>query len=388
MQPKILVVYYRHKPGGFSHRLQMKIEAYLAEGWQVHYVAVEQFPYDYPALVSHILPTPMKRFDTPGFWVWFFLTAPWYVLGVGLKVRPRLISVFSPPYAWVCGLLKTVKRIPLVMFLRTRPNEAMYSYRGAGWANRIEALLDAWGLRFCDLIIANSETVLAETRQGHPTLTAQVVVLPNHLPEISVNRPVQRAALLREFSLAEEAFVLVTTGRLHRGKNLDLLIDALAEISDPRAVLVVFGEGDQLDDLKAQAARRNLMNRVLFAGWREDVRQLLPGADLFILPSLKEGMSNSLIEAMACGLPCLVSAIPENCEVITRPDQRFSPEQPEALAELLRRCLGDPEFYQSICEQTQKDADRFRFDWKQRVVALVRPLMEKTGPDQTRSRFT
>ena len=115
---KVLVVHYRHKPGGYSHRLRMKIEAFLQEGWEVHYIAVEPYPYSHPNLVPHILWSPTPRFDTPLFWAWFFLVCPLYTLKVGLNIRPHLISVFSPPYGWICRLLKRLGKIPMAVFLR------------------------------------------------------------------------------------------------------------------------------------------------------------------------------------------------------------------------------------------------------------------------------
>ena len=146
---KVLVVHYRHKPGGYSHRLRMKIEAFLQEGWEVHYIAVEPYPYSHPNLVPHILWSPTPRFDTPLFWAWFFLVCPLYTLKVGLNIRPHLISVFSPPYGWICRLLKRLGKIPMAVFLRTVPNESLYSYRQAGWANRIEHGLNAGGYYYC-----------------------------------------------------------------------------------------------------------------------------------------------------------------------------------------------------------------------------------------------
>ncbi|MCA9484714.1 MAG: glycosyltransferase family 4 protein [Nitrospina sp.] len=375
---KVLVVHYRHKPGGYSHRLRMKIEAFLQEGWEVHYIAVEPYPYSHPNLVPHILWSPTPRFDTPLFWAWFFLVCPLYTLKVGLNIRPHLISVFSPPYGWICRLLKRLGKIPMAVFLRTVPNESLYSYRQAGWANRIEHGLNAGGLKAANLIVANSETVLTASQKFYDWGNAnKTTVLPNNLPDIPCDREAARGTLFREFFLPQEAFTLATTGRFHKGKNIETLLRAVARQENRRTRLLLFGEGEELEPLKQLSAELGVDDRVTFCGWREDVSALLPGIDLFILPSLKEGMSNSLMEALACGVPCLVSDIAENREVISRPEQRFACEDVDRLAELIAHCREDGAFLETIRQHTREDAGRFDFDWGKRVVETVRPLIRK-----------
>lgn len=373
---KILVAHYRHKPGGYSHRLRMKIEAFLEEGWEVHYIAVEPYPYTHPNLVPHILWTPVSRFDTSFFWAWFFLLCPLYTLKTGLRIRPHLISVFSPPYGWICRLLKRLGKIPMVVFLRTQPNDALYSYRQAGWSNRIEHCLNIGGVKAANMIVANSETVLSASKNLYDWGHAKTKVLPNNLPEVSTNREAAREKLSREYCLPENAFVTATTGRFHKGKNIEVLIQAIARQEDNRTRLLLFGEGEELESLKILASELGAEGQVIFCGWREDVTHLLPGIDLFVLPSLKEGMSNSLVEALACGVPCLASDIPENREVVSRAEQRFACGDVKSLAELIARCRDDGNFYEEVRRNTLADAKCFNFDWKKRLVEIVRPLIK------------
>jgi glycosyltransferase involved in cell wall biosynthesis len=69
------------------------------------------------------------------------------------------------------------------------------------------------------------------------------------------------------------------------------------------------------------------MDKVIFAGCREDFLDLLPGCDLFILPSFLNGLSNYILEVMKCNLPSLVRDISENREIISNPEQRFPVDQ-------------------------------------------------------------
>ncbi len=371
----ILVVNYKHKAGGYSHRLQMKIQAYLEQGWHVHYIAVKRYPYSHPNLTAHIMWLPFKKHDTPWFWAAFFLSAPLYTLLKGKKIKPDLISVFSPPYAWVCGLLKKFLKIPIILFLRTTPNDPLYSYQQADWANKIEHQLNEKGMLLADLAIANSETVKKATQERYTDFQQQIEVIPNHLPLLKFDKRAARIKIQTTFRLKVTDFVIVTTGRFHKGKNIEILLAALSRLENDNIKLLLLGDGEETGYLKSRAKEMQVDSRVVFSGWRKDVTSLLPGANLFVLPSLKEGMSNSLLEAMACDVPCIISDIPENCEVITRHDQQFSPQDAERLAYIIRRAVEEKYFYNEMCKHTKGDADRFRFNWKARVVKAVSTLL-------------
>lgn len=111
---------------------------------------------------------------------------------------------------------------------------------------------------------------------------------------------------------------VVFTGRLHPQKNLDLLIDAWPEVLEraPGASLVLVGRGPEEDRLRERARGLGVGDAVHFPGRVDDPAESLRAADLFALPSVAEGMSNSLLEAMATGLPCLVTRIGGNTDLV------------------------------------------------------------------------
>jgi glycosyltransferase involved in cell wall biosynthesis len=110
---------------------------------------------------------------------------------------------------------------------------------------------------------------------------------------------------------------VVFTGRLHPQKNLDLLLDAWPEVARRTpAHLVLVGDGVERPRLVAKAEALGVADRVHFAGAVPDAAEYLRAADVFVLPSVAEGMSNSLLEAMASGLPSLASAIGGNEDLL------------------------------------------------------------------------
>jgi glycosyltransferase involved in cell wall biosynthesis len=108
------------------------------------------------------------------------------------------------------------------------------------------------------------------------------------------------------------------TGRLHPQKNLPLLLEAWTEVARRSpANLILVGPGHDRQNLAELAGSLGIADRVQFTGAVTHPADYLRAADLFVLPSKAEGMSNSLLEAMATALPCIVSGIGGNTDLIT-----------------------------------------------------------------------
>jgi sugar transferase (PEP-CTERM/EpsH1 system associated) len=154
-----------------------------------------------------------------------------------------------------------------------------------------------------------------------------------------------RIAMRKELSLPEESFVIGTVGRLVPIKDQQTLLKAAALLSrsgiDARVLLV--GSGPERERLQGQAAGA-LEGRVCFAGDSSRVPEMLNAMDVFVLPSLNEGMSNTLLEAMACGLPVLAANVGGNPEIIENnlSGCLFTPGDVEWLASKLKHLARDP----------------------------------------------
>lgn len=118
----------------------------------------------------------------------------------------------------------------------------------------------------------------------------------------------------------KKPFVFVTTCRLVPIKNLERLIDAfsvlLGEFERTSLQLWILGEGPLKESLIIQTEQLGIIDRVKFLGFQEDVFQFLNRADAFVLPSLSEGFSISLVEAMAMKLPCIATEVGGPAEII------------------------------------------------------------------------
>ncbi|MBU5331134.1 glycosyltransferase family 1 protein [Anaerocolumna aminovalerica] len=119
-----------------------------------------------------------------------------------------------------------------------------------------------------------------------------------------------RNKIRKEFNI-EGKYVIGHIGRFHPYKNHTFLIDIFKSVhlKNKNAILLLVGDGDLKESLKEKVEKENLSDSVIFTGIRSDVQDLLQGMDLFLFPSLFEGLGIVVVEAQAAGLKCIVSEI-------------------------------------------------------------------------------
>ena len=127
------------------------------------------------------------------------------------------------------------------------------------------------------------------------------------------------AAVRKKAGIGPEEFLLVSVGRLSEQKAVDILLLAMARLArhGVRCKCIIVGDGPLRKQLSEQSVALGLSNRVLFAGFQEDVRPYLEAANAFVLTSRNEGLPLALLEAMACGLPSVVTNVGGNAEALT-----------------------------------------------------------------------
>ena len=135
-----------------------------------------------------------------------------------------------------------------------------------------------------------------------------------------------------EVGLRPDDFVVLVVGRLEKNKNCGTVIDAVRKVQGVKLVFCGDGEDRQMLEEKA----KNLGNRVIFLGNRSDMSDIYHMADCFVLASYREGLSRSIMEAMACGLPCIVTNIRGNRDLINK-DFLFNPNDVDTLADKIMR---------------------------------------------------
>jgi glycosyltransferase involved in cell wall biosynthesis len=200
----------------------------------------------------------------------------------------------------------------------------------------------------------------------------KVVTIHNGISRARLAVSPSRTDVRQDLGLAEDDLVIASIGRLAAGKGLEDLVAALPEVlrAQPRARLLLAGDGPLRQELEAQVRAADLEGSVRLPGFRQDVGDLLMAADLVAAPSLREGLSISVLEAMAMGRPIVATTIGSNRELI---DDGVSgllvpPDDAPSLTAALVSLLGDPDraarfgsaararFEAGFTERTMKEA--------------------------------
>lgn len=157
----------------------------------------------------------------------------------------------------------------------------------------------------------------------------------------SEDRTAVRDAVRRELGLAPDEKMLLSVGELNRNKNHATVIRALGVLQDPSIRYCLCGKGILEPELKELVKELRLDEQVGFLGFRDDVADIYQAADLFIFPSLREGMPMALMEAMAAKIPVICSDIRGNRELVRERKLRFRPKAVKDIAECIHRGLEE-----------------------------------------------
>lgn len=182
-------------------------------------------------------------------------------------------------------------------------------------------------------------------REGWPQ--HRVHVIHNGIDPGDCPTPAERHAARTQWDLSPQHFVVGTVGRLDPVKDLSTLLESFALLQrlHPQSRLVIAGDGPDRAALEARAKALGLEAYVTFAGYRRDARALLPAFDVYANSSIHEGVSLTILEAMAAQLPVVATRVGGTPEVVLDEEVGLlvAPGSPEALAGAFERLLRGPE---------------------------------------------
>jgi glycosyltransferase involved in cell wall biosynthesis len=291
-------------------------------------------------------------------------------LAVWLARRRRRIAVVQTvmwPDAYASAALAgLLERTVVVWAIRTEISRTLggRSSPAARLVRRIRRTL----LRRC-LHVALTDSMAAEL-DGFPGAWRRAVIpVPVDVRHFRPPSPHERDAARAELGLETSAFVAVYVGHLEARKAVDRLVGAVAllERGGGSVRLLVVGAGRGPEDthvaLRQQVAEAGLAGSVTFCGVAADPRPYLWAADALVLPSVLEGMPNSLLEGMACGLPCIAPASAGGDELLDGNTGIVPPSnEPQELAAALGALAMDLPRRQRLGQAAAVSVRRFAVD--------------------------
>jgi len=210
------------------------------------------------------------------------------------------------------------------------------------------ASLWKWALRAIDRFVVLSEEMAEElSRAGFES--APMCRIPNGV-DTDYFRPAsvsEKAEARQRLGCADRGPVIAYVGRLSPEKGPADLLRALRPVlqGEPNALVMLVGDGPLAESLREQVQEYGVAENVRFLGNVQDVRTHLWAADLFVLPSRAEGMSNAALEAMACGLPCIATSVSGTPELFGDNEAGIvvPSGQPQRLSEAVLQLWRSPE---------------------------------------------
>jgi glycosyltransferase involved in cell wall biosynthesis len=248
----------------------------------------------------------------------------------------RLVHTFDTPANFFGVPASRLLRAPIVL----SSQRALRGLRGPG-ARRVFRFTD----RLVDGIVVNSLAV-------RDSLIREDGVAPRRIHLCYNGIDLERFPFRPRTACTGRPLVIAFLGVLRREKGLDTLLEAVRRlaVSEPGAELHLIGWGPMKDALQEQSRTLGIDHLCCFDPATSQVAETLAGVDIFVLPSLSESFSNSLMEAMACGCAVVASRTGGNPELVEhgRTGLLFEPGDSADLARQLRILIGDPQLRESL----------------------------------------
>ena len=306
--------------------------------------------------------------------IWYRLRFPFPVQaftgGLDLFHSPDFVL---PPVAGDIPTLLTVHDLSFLHFPQTFPPR-LVSYLNS---------VVPWSVSRATHILADSQSTKKDLQEQWSVPEEKITVLYSGVSDDYV--PVTNTAVLKDVRRTyglEDAPYILSVGTVQPRKNYQMLIRAYALLAQqfPHNLAIAGGKGWLDEDMMAEAERQGIAHRVKFMGFVADehLPALYSGASLFAFPSLYEGFGLPVLEAMACGVPAIISNSSSLPEVGEDAAMMLSPDSPAAWSESMHSVLSDPQRAASMVKAGFKQAGRFT--WRKaahELLAIYASLLDK-----------
>jgi glycosyltransferase involved in cell wall biosynthesis len=296
--------------------------------------------------------------------------------GLLRRERADVVNGHNPAGGlWACAAAR-LAGIPVA--LRTE-----HSLHYPGRYSRVYPLLEGIATVLTRRVVCVCQAVRESHVRRLPWASRRFVTVANGIASAPHTRP--REETRRALGLAASDSVVLTVGSLTPQKDQATLLEAFARVARTRdeARLLIAGEGALRADLERRRDALGLGDRVRFLGDREDVADLLEACDLFVLSSVREGLSVTLLEAMRAGRAVVATDVGGNAEAVARDvtGRIVATRDPRALAGALESLLGDPARREAFGSAARaRFAERFTAERMVRETeALYREALAEAG---------
>jgi glycosyltransferase involved in cell wall biosynthesis len=263
----------------------------------------------------------------------------WRLVSELKKIRPDILHSFLTEPNLVAVFLKTLISSKIVWGIRLEKVD----FRQYDWFVRMNARLQILFSGFPDLIIFNSHQGRSDyLAQGFPAHLSLVIHPGVDVNKFHPDRPAG-ISIRKAWNIPEGTVLIGLVGRFDPQKDHETFVKAAAvlasEVIDCRFVFVGDGPDAYVNELMHLVAQNNLSDQIVWAGPRADMPGVYNALDIACSSSIFEGLPNTIAEAMACGIPCVVTDVGDSALLVGDTGIVVPPRNPDALAAALKKCI-------------------------------------------------
>ena len=298
------------------------------------------------------------------------------------RERYHIVHTHTSKAGFVGRLAARLAGVPIIVH---KPHgHVFYGYYGP-LLTRLFILLERWAARVTDRIITLSQRGADEHVAVGVGRPGMFVTIPSGVDfSAAAEQTIGREEVRRALGIGADDLVVGTLGRLTAIKGQGDLVEAFAGLDRRNGGpwLLLVGDGEERVALQRRAQELGAADRVVFAGWRDDIYNLLRAMDIFALPSWNEGMGKALVEAMYVGIPPVVTAVGGVPEIVDDGETGLlvPARRPDRMREALAELAADPDRRRGMGRAAAERAQAYSIGRAlEMLVDLYSTLVEEKG---------
>jgi glycosyltransferase involved in cell wall biosynthesis len=280
-----------------------------------------------------------------------------------VKEKPTLVHTHTSKAGLLGRFAAKLARVPIVV--HTPHGHVFWGYFGP-WKTRMFILLEKLSTRLTDRIVAvtnkeKEDYILYKIAREDKLAVINSGVDLEKIKELPF---LERQKFKRELGIPEDILIVGMAGRLELVKGPEYLIEAAQYVlsEHPNVFFVFTGDGTRKPYLRQRSSELGITDKILFLGWRKDVTRVISIYDIFVFPSLNEGMGRVLVEAMALGKPIVASDVGGIPDLVTHGKNGFlvPPQNPGQLARFIQILLENKDRREKMGSEGREIALNFK----------------------------
>lgn len=292
---------------------------YIRQGWQVKIITFDKNPI--PELPSGMTAAVLK--DSRN-----ILFIPWLYREIGNWAD--VIKTNQSHLSWFYALAAKIWHKPFLLRCGYVHGEYLETTGAGKWRTSFYQSCEGWGFRQADKCIVTTEKLASWIRQKYGVGEGRIEVIPNFV-DTAIYKKIE--------GVQKQARAVVSIGRLEPVKRFELLIEACAGI--PQCRLTIIGQGQEREKLRQLAQQWRLHLELPGNIPYEKLPRILNEHSVFAMTPLREGHPKALIEAMACGLPCVAIRAKGIDNIIKNGENGFLTDDAKSLGQVIETLLED-----------------------------------------------